>query len=167
MEELGVDVVSRFGPWVYLRKEADGSPFDLYTDRESRVGHLKRVAHFFKVMAIVEFICVVMLVFAADQLSASWPWIFVAVGLAAAVGMSVRTTQINEEIVSLQTFGAVAGSRVSLLPRVFIGIGGLLVLMKYLLENAAPLVSNFLLGAGFGLMALGLIYLSISRHPDS
>lgn len=164
MEDLGVDVICKFGPWVYLRKEKDGAPFELYTDRESRIDHLENVAKFFKIMAIVEFVCVAMLVFAADRLNATWPWIFVAIGLVAAIAMAIRSAQASDEITSLQDFGVISKWSIRKRTKILIGMGSLFVVIKLLLGDVAPLLSDFFLGAGLGLMGIGLIFLGAGNH---
>jgi len=42
LDESGVEVVSIYSAWVYLRKKASDGPFELYTDIESRIAYLKR-----------------------------------------------------------------------------------------------------------------------------
>lgn len=47
LEDTGVEIVDLYQRWVYVRKEGDGQPFDLFSDRESRVAHHRRVAALF------------------------------------------------------------------------------------------------------------------------
>lgn len=47
LEDAGVETVDTYQRWVYVRKEDDGRPFDLFSDRESRVAHHRRVAALF------------------------------------------------------------------------------------------------------------------------
>lgn len=46
LEDAGVEVVDTYMSWVYLRKPTDSEPFELFTDRDSRLAHHKRVAAF-------------------------------------------------------------------------------------------------------------------------
>lgn len=43
IEETGAEQVGRFMRWVYFRKKTADGPFDLYSDLESRIKHLKRI----------------------------------------------------------------------------------------------------------------------------
>lgn len=43
LEETGVECVSTFMRWVYLRKKAAEGPFNVYSDYESRIKHYKRI----------------------------------------------------------------------------------------------------------------------------
>ena len=44
MEENGVECVDTFMNWAYFRKKTADGPFDIYTDRSSRIKHYKRIA---------------------------------------------------------------------------------------------------------------------------
>lgn len=43
IEETGAEQIGSMLRWVYFRKKADGQPFDLFSDNESRVKHLNRI----------------------------------------------------------------------------------------------------------------------------
>ncbi|MBQ6711188.1 MAG: DUF2812 domain-containing protein [Clostridia bacterium] len=43
LEETGVEQVGNYFRWVYFRKKTADGPFDLYSDLESRIKHLKRI----------------------------------------------------------------------------------------------------------------------------
>ena len=43
MEETGVEVLQRWGRWVYLRKRAEDGPFDNYTDIDSQIALYRRI----------------------------------------------------------------------------------------------------------------------------
>lgn len=43
IEETGAEQVGAFMRWVYFRKKTADGPFDLYSDLESRIKHLKRI----------------------------------------------------------------------------------------------------------------------------
>ena len=43
LEETGVEQVGNYFRWAYFRKKAADGPFDLYSDLESRIKHLKRI----------------------------------------------------------------------------------------------------------------------------
>lgn len=49
LADAGMEVVATYNRWIYIRKIADGQPFDLFSDRDSRIAHHKRVAALFGV----------------------------------------------------------------------------------------------------------------------
>lgn len=54
MEEMGVEVVQCWGPWVTLRKKAADGEFELYTDVDSQIGQYKKISLMFKIALILE-----------------------------------------------------------------------------------------------------------------
>lgn len=57
MEELGVEIVTLWGYWIILRKRTADGPFELYTDVESQIEHYTKILRMFKVVCILEIIC--------------------------------------------------------------------------------------------------------------
>ncbi|MEX1306999.1 MAG: DUF2812 domain-containing protein [Eubacteriales bacterium] len=55
VEETDVEHVASYMRWVYFRKKADGKPFELYTDLDSKIRQLKRINRFWTVFIAVEF----------------------------------------------------------------------------------------------------------------
>ena len=55
LEENGVECVSSYMRWVYLRKNASEGPFDIYTDIDSKIRHYQRISIFWTTLMIVEF----------------------------------------------------------------------------------------------------------------
>ena len=47
MHEMGVEVLQRWGRWVYLRKRAEEGPFEVYTDAASKMALYKRIRGMF------------------------------------------------------------------------------------------------------------------------
>ena len=43
LREMGINVVSKWFRWIYLEKKSDGTPFELFSDRNSRLKHMKSV----------------------------------------------------------------------------------------------------------------------------
>jgi len=43
IEETGAEQVGNYLRWVYFRKKTADGPFDLFSDRASRIAHLKRI----------------------------------------------------------------------------------------------------------------------------
>jgi hypothetical protein len=48
MEEMGIECVATYMKWAYFRKKADGEPFDLFSDHDSKIAHFTRVSSFSK-----------------------------------------------------------------------------------------------------------------------
>ena len=57
MNESGIEIVSCWGYWVFLRKLASEGEFQLYTDVESNIEHYTKIKLMFKIVAIIELIC--------------------------------------------------------------------------------------------------------------
>jgi len=57
LEDSGVEVVSRWFRWIYLRKKAEDGPFEMYTDIDSKIDHYNRIKRFFQVALLLEVIC--------------------------------------------------------------------------------------------------------------
>lgn len=60
MQEMGVEIVCLWGPWVILRKKAAEGPFQLYTDVESSIEHYEKIKKLFKIAIAMEIICLTM-----------------------------------------------------------------------------------------------------------
>lgn len=43
MEDAGIQQVAACGRWVYFRRRAEDGPFDLFSDLDSRIAHLRRI----------------------------------------------------------------------------------------------------------------------------
>lgn len=57
MDEMGVEVLQRWGRWVYLRKRAGDGPFEVYTDAESRIALYRRIRRMFLWAFMMIFLC--------------------------------------------------------------------------------------------------------------
>ena len=55
LEENGVEVVSTYMRWIYLRKRAEDGAFDLYSDLASKLAHEIRVHRIWSMLMWVEF----------------------------------------------------------------------------------------------------------------
>lgn len=76
MEDSGVEVVSQWYRWVYLRKKANDGPFEMYTDIESKIDQYNRIKKFFQVILIVEVICFFIEIIAAVNTGNPTFWFF-------------------------------------------------------------------------------------------
>jgi len=54
MEEAGVEVIQRWGRWVYLRKRAADGPFAVYTDADSKMERYRRIRRMFLWVLLVD-----------------------------------------------------------------------------------------------------------------
>lgn len=43
LEEMGIEYVTTFNSWIYLRKNKDGREFELYSDLDSRIKYYDRI----------------------------------------------------------------------------------------------------------------------------
>ena len=43
LQEIGATYIGRVAQWIYLRRRTDEGSFDLFSDLDSRIGHLKRI----------------------------------------------------------------------------------------------------------------------------
>jgi len=57
LEDSGVEVVSRWYRWVYLRKKTEDGPFEMYTDIDSKINQYSKIKKFFQTVLILEVIC--------------------------------------------------------------------------------------------------------------
>jgi hypothetical protein len=55
LRESGIEPVTRWGRWLYLRKKTTDGPFELYTDIDSKIGQYKRIAQLFLLFTLIEF----------------------------------------------------------------------------------------------------------------
>lgn len=54
VEETGIKHVASYMRWVYFCKKADGKPFELYTDLDSKIRQLQRINRFWTVLIAME-----------------------------------------------------------------------------------------------------------------
>lgn len=47
MNDMGVEIIQRWGRWVYLRRRAEEGPFEVYTDNESKIALYRRIRQMF------------------------------------------------------------------------------------------------------------------------
>ena len=53
MTETGAEYIGRVIQWIYFRKAAELGPFDLFSDIDSRISHLKRISRTLLVIALI------------------------------------------------------------------------------------------------------------------
>ena len=52
MQETGAEYVGRMMMWIYFRKKTAAGPFDLFSDIDSRIGHLNKIG---RMLAVIGF----------------------------------------------------------------------------------------------------------------
>lgn len=57
MQEMGAEIVANWGFWIVLRKPASEGKFELYTDVDSQIEHYTKIRRMFKVIAVLDIIC--------------------------------------------------------------------------------------------------------------
>ena len=55
MAETGAEYVGRMAKWIYFRKPAEKGTFDLFSDLDSRIGHLDKIGRMLTVGAAANF----------------------------------------------------------------------------------------------------------------
>ena len=56
MRETGAEYIGRMAMWIYFRKKTTDGPFDLFSDIDSRIGHLKRIGRALSVICLANMI---------------------------------------------------------------------------------------------------------------
>ena len=106
MEELGVEVVSCWGPWVILRRRAQEGVFEMYTDVESTITRYTKVRKVFQVAGVIECACMFSGIYSAIAQSR-----FSALGWGSAVAAALVMLLFLREILRLNGILAELNSR--------------------------------------------------------
>jgi len=56
MQEMGAEYVGRFAAWLYFRKRTADGPFDLFSDIDSRIRHLEKIARVLLIIGLANLI---------------------------------------------------------------------------------------------------------------
>lgn len=56
LEENGVEFVASYMRWIYLRKKTSVGPFEIYSDKDLKIKHYRRVLLFWNTLMAVEFL---------------------------------------------------------------------------------------------------------------
>ncbi len=56
MEETGAEYIGRIVAWQYLRKPITAGPFDLFSDIDSRIGHLDRICKMLLIIGMMNLV---------------------------------------------------------------------------------------------------------------
>lgn len=86
MQDMGVEIVALWGPWVILRKKAADGEFQLYTDVESSIEHYTRIKWMFLSAAVIEAACLFLVILSIFRgLEAGWAFFFIIGGILAGI----------------------------------------------------------------------------------
>lgn len=73
MEELGIEIVACWGPWVTLRRKTQEGEFALYSDVDGRLAQYRKILLLFKIVFAIELIVMMMEIYGGIRgISAAW-----------------------------------------------------------------------------------------------
>lgn len=52
MQESGAEYIGRMAKWIYFRKKTADGPFDIFSDIDSRIGHLTKISRMLEAVAL-------------------------------------------------------------------------------------------------------------------
>ena len=55
LDDMGIEFIASYMHWVYLRKEKNDEPFELYTDLDSQIAKMRRISRWWFTVAAFEF----------------------------------------------------------------------------------------------------------------
>lgn len=74
MEEMGIEIVQCWGPWVILRRKAAEGEFELFSDVDSRIEQYKKILILFKIVTGVELLALIYEIYAGlEGVKLAWP----------------------------------------------------------------------------------------------
>ena len=88
MADAGVEIISLWGPWVFLRRRAEEGPFELYTDVESSIEQYEKIRRMFKIILAVEIAMLMLEVLAME--AALMPGLVFTIIIGVIIGMMLR-----------------------------------------------------------------------------
>ena len=106
MNDAGIEIVQNWGYWVILRKLASEGEFELYTDVESSIEHYSKILTMFKVVFVIELICLLMEIVAALN-GAKIAWVFACI--VAALTFTVLNAAVKTKNTILELKGRQSG----------------------------------------------------------
>lgn len=152
MEEMGVDIVCCWGPWVILRRKKSDEPFELYTDDESKLNHYIRVTRIFKTVAIIELLCMLINVYPAMELKETVNMVACILG-AVFAGLFINMTFVyNNKIQKIKNGNEELAKTVKSNPMGLVFLGWLLMFASFGIKNSDSVFMK--------LIAIGLAFLA-------
>lgn len=101
MQELGVEIVVRWGYWIILRKGAADGPFELYTDVDSQIEHYRKIRRMFKAATIIELVVLFTEIY-AEMTGGGVGWAFALLISLFVLACADAVSRTNEVIARLE-----------------------------------------------------------------
>ena len=100
MEEMGIEIVKCWGPWVVLRRRTQEGEFALYTDVDSQIEQYKKILMMFKIVTGFELLILIFEIYSGlTGIPSAWPCALIIGALACVfINMVVRTKNILAEL---------------------------------------------------------------------
>lgn len=164
MSEAGVEIVSFWGPYVFLRKKAEEGAFELYTDVESIMEHYKKIRTMFKIGFILEALCLFMEVLAGLGGGNPMGWVaafFILAVMMVFIRQIVRingiVAELSERLGGEPERASLEGRKSSFVLVVGIVFTGLSILIDRLISNPSyDLAKLFLWGVALVCLLAGM-----------
>ncbi len=100
MEEMGIEIVKCWGPWVILRRKAAEGEFELFSDVDSQIAQYKKILIMFKIVTGIELLGLVYELYAGIKgVKAAWPFVLIiAAFVLVFINMIIRTKNTLAEL---------------------------------------------------------------------
>ena len=96
MEEMDIEIVATWGPWVILRRRTQEGEFTLYSDVDGRIAQYKKILLMFKMVVGLEMLALIYEIYAGIMgVKYAWPFVLlIAAFVCVFFNMVVRTKDI-------------------------------------------------------------------------
>lgn len=100
MEEMGIEIVQCWGPWVILRRKAAEGEFELFSDVDSRIEQYKKILLMFKIVTGVELLVLIYEIYAGlEGVKLAWPFaLLIAALICVFFNIIIRTKNILADL---------------------------------------------------------------------
>ena len=100
MQEMGIEIVRCWGPWVILRRKAAEGEFRLFTDVDSQIEQYKKILILFKAVTAVELLVMIYEIYAGFQgIAIAWPFVLlIAAFVCVFMNVIINTKNIIAEL---------------------------------------------------------------------
>ena len=104
LSEVGIEHVGTCAnnKWIYLRKENDGQPFELFSDSASRVKHLQSIRNLLNLCTALLVFCLLLEAALAVDMGSFLPLLVVLMALGVLIPVSRGIGSINAKIAALE-----------------------------------------------------------------
>ena len=93
MEEMDIEIVQSWGPWVIMRRKTRDCEFSLYSDIDSRTAQYKKILLMYKIAIVIEIMILIFDLYCAFK-GIAWAWpcsCVIAAIVFAFINMIIRT----------------------------------------------------------------------------